>query len=222
MEYIRVQSIKDPLFVKMHQLMQVVFPPEEVYAFEKWEGPLQDGGIHVYTAVEGDEVVGATEYRYYSGMRVAMTDFTIIGKANSGVGRFLLRSREKHLARLAKESGTKSIGMFAEIYNPQTVDYSFGGIAPMNPHIRREVLSHIGYKRLDFPYLHPSWQENGEAVDGLDLCFLPQDEELGELPSALVAEFLTTYYSALPDKPAEWQKMIDNLKKQETIALKPI
>lgn len=220
MDYVRVQSIKDPLFVKMHQLMQVVFPPEEVYAFEKWEGPLQDGGIHVYVAVDGEDVVGATEYRYYPDMRVAMTDFTIIGRANLGIGRFLLRSREKHIAQLARESGTEPIGMFAEIYNPQTVDYHFGGVAPMNPHIRREVLSHIGYKRLDFSYLHPSWQENGEAVGGLDLCFLPKDEDLSVLPSSLAADFLTTYYSALPDKPDSWHEMIEGLKKHETIALK--
>ena len=43
----------------------------------------------------------------------------------------------------------------------------------MDPYVRREVLSHLGYKRLDFPYVHPSWNNDGEAVTGLDLCFLP-------------------------------------------------
>lgn len=221
MEYTRIQSINDPLFAKLHQLMQTVFPPAEVLAYEKWGEPLQDEGIHVYAAVHEGEVVGATEYRYYPNMRVAMTDFTIIGRPAMGIGRFLMRNRERDIARLAAASGTEPIGMFAEIYNPITADYHFGGVTPMNPYVRREVLSHIGYRRLDFPYIHPSWEENGEAVSGLDLCFLSYDENLSGLPSSLVTAFLTQYYSALPNKPDAWHDMIGSVSQQETIALEP-
>jgi hypothetical protein len=91
----------------------------------------------------------------------------------------------------------------------------------MNPYVRREVLSHIGYKRLDFPYVHPSWEENGEAVSGLDLCFLPQDETMDHIDAKLVTTFLELYYSALPNKPAEWHEMISRLKRQDTIELLP-
>ncbi|MBW7477591.1 GNAT family N-acetyltransferase [Paenibacillus oenotherae] len=222
MEYIRIQSIQDPLFQRMHELMGNVFPPEEVLAADKWKEPLEDEGIHVYAAVLDGEVVGATEYRYYPDMRVAMTDFTIIGRPNSGIGRFLLRKREKDIARLASASGTVAIGMFAEIYNPQQVDYGFGGVAAMNPYVRREVLSHIGYQRLDFAYVHPSWEENGEAVEGLDLCFLPEDETMTALPASLVTTFLERYYTALPNKPAAWHEMIALLKREQSIKLKPI
>ncbi|QYR19015.1 GNAT family N-acetyltransferase [Paenibacillus sp. sptzw28] len=222
MDYIRIQSIDNPLFLKMHQLMSTVFPPEEVLAFEKWKEPLMDPGIHVYAAVDGEEVVGATEYRYYPDMRVAMTDFTIVGRPSMGIGRFLMRSREKDIARLAADTGTEPLGMFAEIYDPVRADYHVGGITPMHPYVRREVLSHIGYQRLDFPYVHPSWEENGEAVSGLDLCFLPRDEELHELPSPMVSEFLNRYYSALPNKPAAWYDMIQNLQLSGMLALKPL
>jgi hypothetical protein len=222
MDYIRIQSISDPLFKSMHLLMQHVFPPEEVYAFEKWEGPLQDSAIHIYAAVHEGEVVGATEYRFYPAMKVAMTDFTIVGRAGLGIGRFILKSREKDIAKLAQESGTEVRGMFAEIYNPLAVDYHFGGVTPMNPYVRREVLSHMGYKRLDLPYVHPSWEEDGKAVKGLDLCFLPQDDNCSALETSLVADFLKEYYSALPDKPAEWFDMIQELEKKKTIALKAI
>lgn len=222
MEYIRIRSIQEPLFESMHSLMKTVFPPEEVLAADKWKEPLEDEGIHVYAAVLDGEVVGATEYRYYADMRVAMTDFTIIGRPNLGIGRFLLRNREKDIARLAAESGTVPIGMFAEIYNPFLVNYEFGGVTAMNPYVRREVLSHIGYMRLDFPYVHPSWEENGEAVEGLDLCFLPQDETMGAIPASLVTAFLQRYYTALPNKPAAWHEMIARLNKEETIQLAPI
>ncbi|BBH19909.1 hypothetical protein Back11_12540 [Paenibacillus baekrokdamisoli] len=222
MEFIRIQSIHDPLFTSMHQLMQSIFPPEEVYAFEKWEGPLEDDSIHIYVAVHQDEVVGATEYRYYPQLRVAMTDFTIIGRAGLGVGRFLMKSREKDIAQLAEQSGTISQGMFAEIYNPLAVNYDFGGISPMNPYVRREVLSHIGYKKLDLAYVHPSWEEDGKAVIGLDLCFLPQEDSTSELPANLVVTFLKQYYSALPDKPDEWHEMIQRLSAIDNIALLPI
>ncbi|GAA3328216.1 hypothetical protein GCM10020331_071280 [Ectobacillus funiculus] len=41
--------------------------------------------------------------------------------------------------------------MFAEIYDPYRVEHhEFGGVKPMDPYVRREVLSHLGYKRLDF------------------------------------------------------------------------
>ncbi|WP_274650682.1 GNAT family N-acetyltransferase [Paenibacillus humicola] len=222
MEYKRIQSIDDPLFASMHRMMQTVFPPEEVLAFDKWKEPLEDRGIQVYAAVHEGEVVGATEYRFYPDLKVAMTDFTIIGQPALGIGRFLMRNRERDLARLAEAAGTDRIGMFAEIYNPAKTEHDFGGVTPMNPYVRREVLSHIGYKRLDFPYLHPSWEENGEGVGGLDLCFLPQDEALDRLPALLVTTFLDRYYSALPDKPKEWHDMMERLRQQDDIALKPI
>ncbi|MFD0711678.1 GNAT family N-acetyltransferase [Paenibacillus sp. GCM10027626] len=221
MEYVRIQSIRDPLFKKLHELIQTVFPPEEVLAFERWEEPLQDEGIHVYAALHNDEVVGATEYRYYPDLAVAMTDFTIIGRPAMGIGRFLMRNREKDIARLAKESGTVPLGMFAEVYNPITADYHFGGVTPMNPYVRREVLSHMGYKRIDLSYVHPSWQENGEAVTGLDLCFMPADEPLEELPAELVSRFLTRYYSALPAKPEQWHQMMAGIAERQMLSLEP-
>jgi hypothetical protein len=92
----------------------------------------------------------------------------------------------------------------------------------MDPFVRREVLSHLGYKRIDFSYVHPSWENNGEALKGLDLCFMPLDDELNSLPTNLVHDFLTTYYSILSNKPEEWLKMIDRLGDKEEISLLPL
>ncbi|MBJ6363668.1 GNAT family N-acetyltransferase [Paenibacillus sp. GCM10012307] len=222
MDYYRITSIQDSYFPKMHRLMQEVFPPEEVLEFSLWEEPIQDPGIHVYVAIANGEVVGATEYRYYPHFRTAMTDFTIIGKPGLGIGRFLLKKREKDIERIASESRTVPIGMFAEIYDPYRIEYSFGGVTPMNSYVRREVLSHIGYRKLDFSYVHPSWDHQGDAVSGLDLSFLPAEEELGSLPAELVYNFLTEYYSALPNKPQAWNDMMDGLKTKNEIALLPL
>ncbi|WP_219837508.1 GNAT family N-acetyltransferase [Paenibacillus sp. R14(2021)] len=222
MDYIRIQSIDNPLFAKLHELMKNIFPPEEVLAFDKWRAPLEDPSLHVYVAVHEGEVVGTTEYRYYPKLRVAMTDFTIVGRPGLGIGRFLMRSRAKDLEKLAEQSGTVSLGMFAEIYDPVQASHTFGGIYPMSPYVRREVLSHIGYMRLDFPYVHPSWEEDGSAVGGLNLSFLPADEERTELDASLVTAFLTDYYSALPNKPDEWYAMIEQLKNEKTLRLLPL
>ncbi|WP_341277855.1 GNAT family N-acetyltransferase [Paenibacillus sp. FSL H8-0537] len=224
MLYHRITSIDDPYFAELHKLLQTIFPPEEVLAYELWREPLEEAGIHVYVAVEDGKVVGSTEYRYYPELRVAMTDFTIIGQAGKGIGRFLLRAREKDLARLAEQSGTESIGMFAEIYNPyeREEQHAFGGVTPMNPFVRREVLSHIGYNRLDFPYVHPSWDHEGQAVTGLQLSFLPADENLAFLPASLIVTFLEGYYEALPNKPQAWLDMINQLRQQEQVALLPL
>jgi hypothetical protein len=223
MEYRRITSIQDPLFKKMHQLMQNVFPPEEVLAFDLWKEPLEDPGIRVFVAVHEGNVVGATEYRYYEDLNVAMTDFTIIGQAGLGIGRFLAQKRLEDLNSLAEAYGKQLYGMFAEIYDPYRVEhYEFGGIKPMDPYVRREVLSHLGYKRLDFPYVHPSWKNDGEAVTGLDLCFLPMDDNVSELPTDLIVKFLKRYYSALSNKPKVWYEMIENLEAKDTVTLLPI
>jgi hypothetical protein len=223
MQYVRIQSIDDPLFAQMHRLMQTVFPPEEVLAFDLWKEPLEDPGIRVFVAVHQGEVVGATEYRYYADLNVAMTDFTIIGREGLGVGRFLARNRQEDLLALAAESGKQLYGMFAEIYDPYRAnDHEFGGIKPMDPYVRREVLSHLGYKRLDFHYVHPSWRNDGEAVSGLDLCFLPTDEEQSELKTDLIVSFLTRYYEVLSNKPQEWLNMIETLKTKESVDLLPL
>lgn len=223
MQYHRITSIDDPLFKPMHQLMQTVFPPEEVLEFELWKEPLEDPGIRVFVAVLEEEVVGTTEYRYYSDFNVAMTDFTIIKTPGLGVGRFLAVNRTKDLLALASEQGNELFGMFAEIYDPYRVEnFEFGGIKPMDPYVRREVLSHLGYRRLDIAYVHPSWKNDGQAVTGLDLCFLSTDESLEEIPSTLVTNFLQRYYSVLPNKPQAWYDMINQLAAKAYIRLLPI
>lgn len=223
MDFVRVQSIEDKYFKGMHQLLSKIFPPEEVLAFELWKEPIQDPDIHVYVAVLNGEVVGATEYRYYPDMRVAMTDFTIIGAMGQGIGRFLYTEREKDLQRLQKESGTESIGMFAEIYNPQSITgFSFGDVPAMHPVVRREVLSHIGYRKLDLQYVHPSWDHEGKAVTELDLGFRPTDDDAKSIPAALVAKFLRRYYEALPNKPKEWTEMAAGLESRDKVALLPL
>ncbi|MCD9020983.1 GNAT family N-acetyltransferase [Cohnella silvisoli] len=223
MEYIRVTSIEDPYFAAMHQLMSLIFPPEEVLAFELWKEPIEDPDIHVYVAVKNGEVVGATEYRYYPQLRVAMTDFTIIGMMGEGIGRFLYVRRSQDLRRMQQQSGTDSIGMFAEVYRPHAVSsFKFGSVLPMHPVVRREVLSHLGYRKLDITYVHPSWDHEGKAVTELDLGFLPADEDLHQIPGALIVQFLTQYYSALPNKPKEWLEMIAELETRAEINLLPL
>lgn len=223
MEYIRVTSIEDPLFAKLHNLMKDVFPPEEVLEFDLWKEPLEDPGIRVFVAVHENEVVGVTEYRYYPDWNIAMTDFTIVGKAGLSLGRYLANKRMEDLQSLAGEKGVELFGMFAEIYDPyRKKDHDFGGVKTMDPFVRREVLSHLGYKRLDLEYVHPSWENDGEAVVGLDLCFMPADDNTVELPAALISDFLTNYYSVLENKPENWLKMVDQLKKKDTIALLPL
>lgn len=225
LEYRRIESVEDPYFAKMHRLMGEVFPPEEVLAFELWKEPLEDPTIQVYAAVYGGEVVGATEYRYRPELQVAMTDFTIIGRAGLGIGRFLLEEREKHLRQLESDSGTKSLGMFAEIYDPaaeETAALGFGSVAPMHPAVRREVLSHLGFKKLNLDYVHPSWDHEGKAVRGLDFCFRPADATLAELPASLPVKFLRWYYSALPNKPREWEEMMARLEAADRVKLLPI
>lgn len=223
MEYIRVKTIEDPYFAQMHELMSSIFPPEEVLAFELWKEPIEDPDIHVYAAVHDGKVVGATEYRYYPELRVAMTDFTIIGTMGLGIGRFLYVNRAEDLKRLEKESGTESIGMFAEIYRPQAISsYDFGNVLSMHPAVRREVLSHIGYQRLDFTYVHPSWDHEGKAVTDLDLGFLPNQVDVHTVPAALISQFLKDYYTALPNKPKEWLEMIEQLDSKSVIELYPL
>lgn len=223
MKYHRITSIEDPYFKQMHVLMQKVFPPEEVLEFSLWKEPVEDPGIRIFVAIHDGNVVGATEYRYYADYNVAMTDFTIIGESGLGIGPFLANRRMEDLKALASENKTALYGMFAEIYNPYSgLDHSFGGVKAMDPYVRREVLSHLGYKKLDFPYLHPSWNNDGEEVRGLDLCFMPLAAQLVELESALVSKFLRRYYSVLSNKPKSWHEMVENLEARETVHLLPI
>ena len=223
MDYHRITSITDPLFVNMYELLKTVFPPEEVLAFDLWKEPLEDPSIRVFVAVHEGEVVGTTEYRYYEELNVGMTDFTIIGREGLGVGRFLATKRAADLQALAEANKKEMAGMFAEIYDPYRVDdHGFGGVKPMDPFVRREVLSHLGYKRLNFPYVHPSWQLDGTAVSGLDLCFMPAEYEQTELSAALIATFLETYYTVLADKPDAWVEMIEGLKTKDRVELLPI
>ncbi|WP_226527742.1 GNAT family N-acetyltransferase [Metabacillus niabensis] len=220
MDYHRITNIEDPLFTQMHQLMQEIFPPEEVLEFDLWKEPLEDPGIRVFVAVHEGKVVGATEYRYYEDFNVAMTDFTIIGNPGLGIGPFLANHRAKDLHELAAANGKSLSGMFAEIYDPYRVEHhEFGGVKPMDPYVRREVLAHLGYKKIDINYVHPSWNNDGEAVTGLDLCFLPMDNNKSTIQADLVAKFLIRYYAVLPNKPDSWIKMVEGIESKDQLAL---
>ncbi len=223
MQFVRITSIDDPLFAKMHAMMQRIFPADEVLDYALWAEPLKDDGLRVCVAVHDGEVVGATEYRYYPDMNVAMTDFTIIGREGLGIGRFLYLNRKADLEQWAQRHGKTPLGMFAEIYDPyRAKDHAFGGIKPMDPYVRREVLSHLGYQRLDFPYVHPSWTNTGGAVSELDFCFLPTNDAMESLPAELIVGFLTGYYAILPNKPEAWHAMVERLKAMQQVPLLPL
>jgi hypothetical protein len=223
MEYIRIHGITDPYFAQMHQLMQAVFPAEEVLAAPLWAEPLQDPNLRVCVAVHAGAVVGATEYRYLPRLQVAMADFTMIGRSGLGVGPFLWQNREADLAAMVAASGRPMLGTFAEIYDPGKAGaLDFGAFPEMHPRVRREVLSHLGFQRLDLEYVHPSWLNDGASVAHLDLGFRPAEPTLTALPSSLVADFLTTYYAVLPQKPAEWHQMIEALRSTASVALRPL
>jgi len=223
MDYVRITHIDDPLFADMHALMGRIFPAEEVLEYELWREPLEDPGIRVFVAVHEGRVVGATEYRYYEDDNVAMTDFTIIGEPGLGIGPFLAQHRQTDLREVAASSGNELFGMFAEIYDPYRAErHEFGGVKPMNPFVRREVLAHLGYRRLDFTYVHPSWNNDGEAVSELDLCFLAYDPSTQSLPGALIEKFLRRYYAVLAQKPAAWEQMVDEVGQRDQVALLPL
>jgi hypothetical protein len=224
LSYVRIERIDDPLFLQMHTLMRNIFPAEEVLEYAAWEQPLQDPGLRVYVAVHQGEVAGATEYRYDPQMKVAMTDFTIIGKSGLGIGPFLVQQRSHDLAAWVRETGEPMLGMFAEIYRPDlTEDLDFGRVQEMHPVVRREVLSHLGYQRCDFSYLHPSWQQDGEVVGRLDLGFLPsQEAETNALPGTFIAQFLRQYYAPLHPLPPAWHAMIEMLEQRDSIRLLPL
>lgn len=221
MEYIRITGIDDPNFDKMYQLMSDVFPAEEVLAKPLWAEPLLDPSLRVCIAVHEGEVVGATEYRYLADLKVAMSDFTIVARGGLGVGRFIWLKRQADLQEMAAQSGNTILGMFAEVYDPGAEGVNAGKFPWMHPLVRREVLSHMGYQRLDFPYVHPSWQKDGSAVAKHDFCFLP-NSEMDSLPGRLVADFLTTYYTVLPEKPQEWHAMVERLQSMDEVPLRPL
>jgi hypothetical protein len=217
----RITSIDDPRFADLHALLRRVFPPEEVLAYEKWAEPLADPGLRVLVALCDGEVAGATEYRYYADLEVGMIDFTIIARPGLSVGRFIWRERLADVQQWAAASGRRLRGLFAEVYDPARIsDHEFGGLSVMHPLVRREVLSHLGFRRLDFPYVHPSWQNDGEAVSALDLCFWPADETQTELKASLIVQFLERYYAVLPNKPRAWLEMVEDLRRRDTVALR--
>ncbi|ANF95426.1 hypothetical protein [Paenibacillus bovis] len=223
MDYVHITHIDDPLFADMHALMGRIFPAEEVLEYELWREPLEDPGIRVFVAVHEGRVVGATEYRYYEDDNVAMTDFTIIGEPGLGIGPFLAQHRQADLKKVAAAAGKELSGMFAEIYDPYRAErHEFGGVKPMDPFVRREVLAHLGYRRLDFTYVHPSWNNDGEAVSELDLCFLAYDPTVQSLPGALIEKFLRRYYAVLAQKPDAWEQMVHEVGQRDQVALLPL
>jgi hypothetical protein len=51
---------------------------------------------------------------------------------------------------------------------------------------------------------------------------MPLNGKSENLSASLIVDFLTTYYSVLPNKPKEWVEMVEGLKQKESVGLLPL
>lgn len=148
---------------------------------------------------------------------------------NKGFGK-LMKKVKMHLVNDEADSlNSKFIGILAETEDPKKMSVEGYKKSTMDPKIRRKVLSRLGYKIIDFPYVQLPLSKGAGYVCHLDFLINPAGEKKKEwkdyVPSKDVKKILGMFFSTFNKNyksDPEYKKMADYLSKKDKIPLKPL
>lgn len=182
---------------------------------------------------KGKVVGGATANRLTSDdYTIAVFEYLFLDKAYRGKGLVdtLTKARLNEVQKQADKLGSKFVATLAETENLEKMSAEdLKEIDPKDVEARRKLLSRLGYKIIDMPYVQLPLDEGFEHVHHLDLLIRPTDEKKDVwkdyIPSKELKKMLGMYAEVFTEdfkEDPEYQKMMNYLSKKEKIPLKPL
>jgi GNAT superfamily N-acetyltransferase len=144
-------------------------------------------------------VTGATIFSYVASSNCGFSEYIVAAKEarGAGVGRLLFDGRKAVLDAEARQRGAgRCRGLFIEVEHPDRTPAEFVAAeqeSALDPWERWRLFDHLGFWRVDVPYVQPPLAEGKAAVDYLDLMFAPWQASIRaarRLPTAWVLETL--------------------------------
>jgi GNAT superfamily N-acetyltransferase len=164
------------------------------------------------------DVIGVCVFSYVPRSNCGFSEYLVVDRSarRLGLGRALFDRRKALLDQLA---GGTCQGVFIEVDSPRRTPPELIEAereSSIDPLERLQVFAHLGFRRVGLEYVQPPLGEGKEAVDYLDLLFVPfRDTTVGSIPTDWVLLTVEAIWSAWT--PATVALYLDALRKRTPI-----
>jgi hypothetical protein len=203
----------DPHLAGLSRLMERVFAdPNTVLGLDRLAAFLSADPqpsrrhFHVLAALDGsDHVVGGSVFSYVPRSNCGFSEYIVSDASMRGVGlgRRLFDRRKAILDADARERGQQRCrGLFIEADDPERTPEAFVVAerhTALDPSERLRLFDHLGFLRVDVPYVQPPLAPGKQPIDYLDLLFAPWQPGAADqrrMPAAWIFDTLAPVWSA--------------------------
>jgi GNAT superfamily N-acetyltransferase len=151
-----------------------------------------------------NRVIGGSVFSYIPASNCGFSEYLVLERATrgQGLGRELFDGRGAILDELANRYGkVRCRGVFIEVDSPERTPRELldaERASSMDARERLSVFAHLGFRKVDVPYVQPPLDPGKESVDYLDLLFAPSPWSLpmGVMPVEWILQTLEPIWTA--------------------------
>lgn len=220
------ETLRDKYLDQAYQIYEASFPnPDERISragFERYVTDPERVGYDIMVALNGDEVVAASNHRVIDldDIKVGYQSYiyTRADKQKQGIGKCLF----EEVINSMRAQGARA--MFGEMNDPfvMTADeIALDTATSMDPLMRRAMWKGMGRLALDAPYIQLGF-EGGAAVKSMLLNFMPFSEDFKGISGAQYIKLLDRFFERfIPNHKADkdYQSLVAWAEKQDFIPL---
>jgi GNAT superfamily N-acetyltransferase len=200
----------DPRLAKLATLLNATFPdPNTVLGLDRIQEFLQANRADaprrfcVLVVQRNSAVIGGTIFSYVARSRCGFSEYIVAEPAvrGRGLGRQLFNARKEVLdAEARRRHADQCRGLFIEVDNPDRTPSDFVEAereTSLDTRQRLQLFEHLGFRRVDAPYVQPPLAPGKQAIDYLDLLFAPWGgSDRWWIPSEWILDTVEAIWSA--------------------------
>jgi GNAT superfamily N-acetyltransferase len=226
----QIQSAEDPDLRALSALMNATFPdPNTVLGLDRMQEfltaneptALRQFCVLVATDTQRSEhpVVGGSVFSHVVKSNCGFSEYILADHSvrGLGVGRRLFDRRKSVLDAQAHRQGQDGChGVFIEVDNPERIPADLaeleGGTA-LDVRERLRIFDHLGFRRVEAPYVQPPLAADKVPIDYMDLLFAPWDAHVsgsGRIPAQWLFDTVEAVWSAWT--PETFSRHLDALR----------
>jgi GNAT superfamily N-acetyltransferase len=197
----------DPRLAAFAALLERTFPdPDSVLGLDRIQQFLTEPGartFNVLVAEDGDSrVLGGSVFSYVARANCGFSEYLVLEPSlrGRGLGRQLFDGRRAILDGLARECGhVRCRGLFIEVDSPERTPPELLAAereSSLDAYERLRLFDHLGFSKVDVPYVQPPLGPGKQPVDYLDLLFAAWEPPMRVIPVDWILQTLEPIWTA--------------------------
>jgi GNAT superfamily N-acetyltransferase len=211
----QIESPADADLADLSALMNATFPdPNTVLGLDRMQeflaanrpGAARRFCVLVATDPGSDgAVIGGSVFSYVTRANCGFSEYMLVsGRVRgTGIGRLLFDARKDVLDSEARRLGHEAChGVFIEVDHPDRVPADLAAMeaeTALEGWARLRLFDHLGFRRVDVPYVQPPLAPDKQPIDYMDLLFAPWQAQAAanaRIPSGWLVDTLEAIWSA--------------------------